>query len=191
MKLVRWVVLAPVLLAGCAVGVNFTKPANDQLVVGVTTESAVLAQLGKPNVKGTKVVNGQSLNVDTYAYAVAGSDKGALPGVTPARALSLMFKDGVLVEKSYASSFKSDSTMFDTDKAKSVHQGMPLTEVEAMLGKPSGDAIYPVASTPDVREVIYSFSETKGFKSRHEQLAVEVGKTGLVTKADYTEFGRL
>lgn len=192
MKSMKWVAIAPLLLlGGCAVGVKFTKPADGQLVVGVSKEADILTQLGKPNLKSAKVVNGENLEMDTYAYAVGGSGDGVLPGVTPARSLALVFKDGVLVEKVYTSSFKGDATMFDTDKAKSIKKGMSVADVKAIMGEPSGEAIYPVTSSQGTRALIYSFAETKGFKSQQDHLTVEVGSDGQVTKSDYTQVGQL
>ena len=95
MRIWKYGVVSCLLLAGCAAGVNFTKPDDGQLVVGKTTESDVITTLGKPNIKGAKVVNGESLNTDTYAYAKVGGT-AALPGVTPARSLALVFRNGVL-----------------------------------------------------------------------------------------------
>ena len=50
MKYRKWALAAPLLLAlaSCAVGVNFTKPSDDQLVVGVSKQADVVAALGKP-----------------------------------------------------------------------------------------------------------------------------------------------
>lgn len=178
------------LLAGCAAGVNFVKPSDDQLVVGTSTQDSVLASLGKPNLKSTKVVNGETLNMDTYAYAKVGG-KAVFPGVTPARSLALVFKDGVLVEKGYSSSFKQDNTYFDVDKAKTIKPGMSAEAVVALLGHPSGEAIYPVSSTKGNRNMEYVFGETKGFKSQRNSLIVEVGADDKVVKSDYTQVGQL
>ena len=191
MRLRNWLVIVPMLLAGCAVGVNFTKPADNDLVVGVSKEANILAELGKPNFKSTKVVNGENLPMDTYAYAVGGSGDGILPGVTPARSLGLIFKDGVLVQKVYTSSFKGDATLFDADKAKSIKQGMTVAEVKGIMGKPSGEAVYPMTSSQDAHALIYSFTETKGFKSQQNLLTVEFGSDGVVTKSNFTQVGRL
>ncbi|ULU26798.1 hypothetical protein DYST_03746 [Dyella terrae] len=191
MKYRKCVVLASLWLAGCAVGVNFTKPADDRLVVGASKEADVLAELGKPNFKSAKVVNGESLTMDTYAYAVGGSADGVLPGVTPARSLAVVFKDGLLVEKEYTSSFKTDATLFDVDKAKSIKPGMAMEEVKALLGNPSGEAVYPITSSQTSRGVLYSFTETKGFKSQRNMLLVEIDRDDRVTKSDFTQVGQL
>lgn len=181
---------AMLLLAGCAAGVNFVKPSDDQLVVGTSKQDSVLASLGKPNLKSTKVVNGETLNMDTYAYAKVGGE-AIFPGVTPARSLVLVFKDGVLVEKGYSSSFKQDNTYFDVDKAKTIKPGMSAEAVRVLLGHPSGEAIYPVSSTMGNRNMEYVFGETKGFKSQRNSLIVEVGANGKVVKSDYTQVGQL
>ena len=186
-----FIALLLLLLGGCAVGVNFTKPSDSQLVVGVSRQADVLASLGKPNFTTTLIVNGKSLPSDTYAYAVGGSGDGALPGVTPARSLSVTFNDGVLVQRVYSSSFKEDSTLFDVDKAKTVKPGMTTDEVTGMLGKPSGAAVYPATSAPGIHALIYLFTETKGFKSEKNELTVEADGSGHVTKSNYSQIGQL
>lgn len=193
MKFGQWALLIPLffVLASCAVGVNFTKPSDSQLVVGVSKQADVLGTLGKPNITSTVIVNGKNLPTDTYAYAVGGSGDGALPGVTPARSLAVSFNDGVLVEKVYTSSFKEDATMFDVNKAKSVKPGETAEEVLQLLGKPSGAAVYPATSAPNTHALIYTFVETKGFKSQKDQLVVEVDTNGRVTKSKYSQFGQL
>lgn len=191
MKYWKYVALASLSLAGCAVGVNFTKPADDRLVVGTSKEADVLAELGKPNFKSAKVVNGESLAMDTYAYAVGGSADGVLPGVTPARSLAVVFKDGLLVEREYTSSFKADATLFDVDKAKTIKPGMAIADVKAMLGNPSGEAMYPITSSRTSRGIVYSFTETKGFKSQRNTLLVEIDQDDRVTKSDFSQVGQL
>lgn len=191
MRIVNLAAIAAVLLlAGCAAGVNFTKPSDDQLVVGKSTKDSLLVSLGKPNFKGTKVVNGETLDSCTYAYAKVGGS-AALPGVTPARALALTFKDGVLVEKVYSSSFKDDSTYFDVEKAKKIKPGMGVTDVQSLLGKPDGEGIYPIALTKGDQVLEYLFGETKGFKSQRNLLVVEVDQDGKVVKSNYTQIGQL
>ena len=190
MRNMNFVAVAALLLAGCAAGVNFVKPSDNQLVVGSSKEDSLLASLGKPNLNSTKVVNGETLKMDTYAYAKVGGG-AAFPRVTPARSLVLVFRDGILVERVYSSSFKDDSTYFDVAKAKTIKPGMQLADVRAALGNPSGEAIYPVASVEGDRTMEYVFAETKGFKSQRDLLTVEVGKDGKVVKSDYTQVGQL
>lgn len=178
------VAASALVLAGCAAGVNFVKPNDGDLVLGKTTEAEVLSKLGKPNIKGTKVVNGETLKVDTYAYAKVGGS-AALPGLTPARSLALVFRDGVLVERAYTSSFAMDSTYFDFNKARAVKPGMSLADVSGMLGKPSGEAIFPG------HQIEFLFTQTKGFKSQRDALIVEVGEDGVVKNASFDQTGQL
>lgn len=175
---------ASMLLAACAAGVNFTKPQDSDLVLGKTTEAEVLSRLGQPNVRGNRVVNGETLKLDTYAYAKVGG-AAALPGVTPARSLALVFRDGVLIERAYSSSFGVDSTYFDFDKARSVKQGMAFTDVSGLLGKPSGEAIFPK------HQYEYVFTQTKGLRSQRDLLLVEVDEGGMVTNVSFDQTGQL
>ena len=118
------------LIAGCAAGVNFKKMSESQLVLGKTTKQEVLLSMEKSNGKGTNTFNGVELEIVNYAYAKVGGG-AALPGVTPARSQGLLFRDGVLVGKEYSSSFSEDSTLFDTEIAKSITKGQTKEALKA------------------------------------------------------------
>lgn len=60
---------AVILLAGCA-GTQFTRVAEDALVLGQTTEAQVRARLGEPYREGVVTKNDQQIEVD---YAERGT----------------------------------------------------------------------------------------------------------------------
>lgn len=177
------------MLAACAAGVKFVPPADSKLVYGVTTKEQLVAIVDEdPNIKGQKVVNGET--IDTVGYVFASMrEEPALPGVTPARAASYLFHKNVLVGKEFSSSFKSDSSFFDFDKAKTVKPGMSFAQVVELLGKPSGESRFPLVQKG--RAVSYQFGQTKGFKSQVNILSVELDANDMVTKADFTQNGTL
>lgn len=189
MKLVA-VLATTALLSACAAGVNFVKPADDQLVLGSTTKSQIIAQMGKPNGKGQKVSNGEDLEVVTYAYAKVGGE-AVFKGVTPARSVGLLFHKDVLVGKEYTSSFKADNTYFDPEKAKSVKQGMSKADVVALLGNPGGEYRYPVIASKTGKSLVYIFVQTKGFKSQQNILTVELDEQDVVQKTEFNQVGQL
>jgi outer membrane protein assembly factor BamE (lipoprotein component of BamABCDE complex) len=177
-------------LAACAAGVNFVRPADDQLVLGSTTKNQIIALMGEPNRKGQKVSNGEDLEIIGYAYAKVG-DEAVFEGVTPARSVGFLFHKNVLVGKEFSSSFKSDNTYFDAQKAKSVKQGMTRLEVVALLGKTAGEYRYPVISNKNGKALVYIFTRTKGFKSQQDILIVELDEKDIVQKSEFNQIGQL
>lgn len=176
-------------LVACA-GVNFIKPTDEQLVIGSTTKSQVVAMMGQPNGKGQKVANGETLDIITYAYANVGGGS-VFEGVTPARALGLYFHNDLLVGTEFTSSFRDDNTYFDPEKAKSIKQGMPRAEVVALLGPAGGEYRFPLIADRKGKALVYTFTQTKGFSSQQNTLVVEMDETGKVRKSDFTQIGHL
>jgi outer membrane protein assembly factor BamE (lipoprotein component of BamABCDE complex) len=181
---------AAVLLASCAAGVNFTKPPDDALVFGSTTKAQIISLMGEPNGKGQKVSNGEDLDVIGYSYARVGGE-AVFEDVTPARSVAFYFHRDVLVGSESTSSFKADSTYFDPEKARALKRGMAATDVVALLGNPGGEYRYPVTSSPDGKALVYTFVQTKGFKSQRATLIVELDEKGVVQKVDFSQTGQL
>jgi outer membrane protein assembly factor BamE (lipoprotein component of BamABCDE complex) len=186
----RTAVVAVVLLSACAAGVNFIKPPDDKLVLGSTTKEQIIAMMGKPNTSGQKTSNGESLDVIGYVYAKAGAE-AAFEGVTPARYVGFTFRKDVLVGKESTSSFKADSTYFDTEKAKSIKMGMTYAQVVALLGMPGGEYRYPAAASRDGKALVYTFAQTKGSKWQRSVLVVDLDEKGIVQKANFDQAGQL
>jgi len=182
--------VAAILLAACAAGVNFTRPPDDALVLGSTTRAQIIALMGEPNGKGQKVSNGENLDVIGYAYALAGGE-AVFEDVTPARSVAFIFHGDVLVGKEWSSSFKADSSFFDPEKARSVKKGMTAAAVLALLGRPGGEYRYPLISSRGSKALVYSFAQTKGFKSQQSLLVVELDEKGVVQKSEFTQVGQL
>ncbi|MDB5816087.1 MAG: hypothetical protein JWN23_3204 [Rhodocyclales bacterium] len=179
------------MLAACAAGVKFVPPQDSKLTYGVTTKEQLVAIVDEdPNIKGQKVVNGETIDTVGFVYASMREDS-ALPGVTAARGATYLFHKNVLVGKEFSSSFKSDSSLFDFEKAKTVKAGMTFAQVVELLGKPSGEYRFPLVQAAKSRALIYQFGQTKGFKSQINMLVVELDANDMVTKADYTQTGML
>lgn len=178
------------LLAGCTAGVNFAKPSDDKLVPGTTTKKQVISLLGEPTGKGEKIVNGEELDIISYAYANVGGE-AVFEGVTPARAIGMYFHKGILVGREYTSSFKSDNTYFEIEQAKAIKNGMNRSEVTALIGEPGGEYIYPVVANSAGTAMVYNFVQTKGFKSQQSMLVVELDENGRVQKSELNQVGQL
>lgn len=184
------VLASSIFLFSCAAGVNFVKPADEQLVLGSTTKEQIISLMGKPNGRGQKVSNGENLQIINYAYAKVG-DKAVFKGVTPARSVGFLFHNNVLVGREFTSSFKSDNTYFDPEIAKSIKQGMGKRAVIALLGKPGGEYCYPLVANKSGKALVYIFTQTKGFKSQENVLVVELDKKGVVQRSEFNQFGQL
>lgn len=177
-------------LVACA-GVNFVKPADDQLVFGSTTKSQVVAMMGRePNGKGQKVSNGETVEIISYAYANVGSG-AVFEGVTAARALGFYFHNDRLVGTEFTSSFHEGHTYYDPEKAKSIKKGMGRAEVVTLLGPAGGEYRFPLIADPKGKALVYVFTQTKGFSSQQNVLVVELDDAGTVQKSDFTQIGHL
>ncbi|MDR0577920.1 MAG: outer membrane protein assembly factor BamE [Candidatus Accumulibacter sp.] len=183
---------AALVMTGCA-GTNFTRPTGDDLVLGKSSLSDVVKKMGDPRQTGELMKNDQMLKVAKYAYAAAGGES-AYPGVTPARALVFTFFRDTLASHEFVSSFKQDSTDFDSQKISSIVKGKSTRQdVTALFGKPSGEAIYPVIKGSGDRAFIYTYTQVKGgiftLKIFSKTLIVSFGNDGVVSDVEYTASG--
>jgi hypothetical protein len=186
------VILLCALLAGCA-GTQFTRVADDALVLGQTTEAQVRARLGEPYREGVVTKNNQQMKSLSYAYANTGAE-GAADGVVAARSQGFYFRDGRLVGYEFISSWKEDSTDFDGSKAAQIRKGQSrLEDVERLFGRPVGRYIHPMVAGADEQAVSYLYSQTTGgafnLKFFQKRLLVTANRQGVVTEVDYAESG--
>ena len=176
------------LLASCTAGVNFVKPSDDQLVIGVTTRHDVIKLLGDPTGKDIKASNGENVIILTYAYSNI-VEEPLFQDVTPSRLLTLYFFKNVLVGKGFTSSFNSDNTYFDPQKAKSITQGMTNQQVLNLLGKPSGEYRYPLILTKNGKALVYTYAQTKGSRTLENSLIVAIDENGVVLESEFNQYG--
>ncbi len=177
------------LMSGCStVGRDFTKPSDNSLVLGQSTQSQILEQLGKPHQEGISTINDQQIEEITYMYVVSSGD-GVESRVVPARLLKLSFANKKLVSTLFLSSFKIDNTDFDDSKMAMIKKSeTTYDEVISILGKPSGYSIAPMVVTPSVKAISYSFVMTKkkfignGTDSTTKTLLLEFDDKNIVTK---------
>jgi hypothetical protein len=181
-----------VLVAGCA-GTNFKRPEPNQLALGKSRTADVLAVMGSPQQTGEAVQNEQKIKVLRYAYA-EGAGEGRYPGVVPARAMVFTVHDDVLVGQEFVSSFKGDATEFDEGKLPSIVKGKTTrTEVVGLLGKPNGEAVYPMIKNKGEKAAVYSYSQAKGnvfnMKFHAKTLLVSFNGADVVSDVQYQSSG--
>jgi outer membrane protein assembly factor BamE (lipoprotein component of BamABCDE complex) len=186
-------VVVSALLAGCA-GTNFVRVTDDALVLGQTTSEQVSARLGSPYREGVVTKNDQQIKTASYAYASTGGTAAA-EGVTPARSQGFYFFENKLVGYEFTSSWKEDSSNFDSDKISQIKKGESTrSDVVRLLGNPGGRYIYPVIPNKDESAINYLYNQTKGsafnLKFYQKVLIVTFNKQGVVTNVEYTESGQ-
>jgi hypothetical protein len=199
----RWLVLVLAAgLLGCGAGRDFKMPEPGALKLGVTTPGEAEAILGKPLSHSTERVSEvasttapQSVftavkqpglyEADVYVF-IDTSAQGIVGGFAnkrPERFLRLVFWNDRLAGYLSWSSFKNDSTDFDESRVPQIQRGKSTeAEVLALMGEPSGGAIFPLISTHEGREIIYAYTEDDVHDGqRHiKNFAVYLDNAGVV-----------
>lgn len=178
-----------VTLSACA-GKDFARPAPGTLVLGKTSKTEVVAKMGEPRRTNEVIKNGERVEMLVYVYA-----RGSLPGgIVPARAMTLAVTERGLVANSYVSSFEEDSTFFESENVKQIIKGKTTrAEVTAMLGKPSGEMIYPMVTNPEHSAVEYLYVQTRnigvGVINDRKSLLVVFDRDDIVTDVTFATTG--
>lgn len=181
-----------VILSGCA-GTNFKRPEPQALVVGKSTSSDVTRVMGSPLQTGELLKNGEKIKTARYAYA-EGAGTGRYPGVVPARAMVFSTFSDLLVGQEFVSSFPDDATDFDEAKVSAITKGKSnRADVLSLLGKPNGEAVYPLIKNKAESGIVYSYSHAKGsvfnMKFYSKALIVSFDAKDVVTDVDYVSSG--
>jgi hypothetical protein len=151
-------VLAAVLAGACLLGADFSRPDPASFTLGKTTEHEIRQRFGQPDGQATGQVGDQPVLVLRYTHTAMASDQVA------ARAMVYTFSGGRLVGFDYSSSFAADQTTFDESAVKRIKRGQTTrAETLALLGKPTGQFIYPsaYAPVPGRHTDVYSYSRTE------------------------------
>ncbi|WP_145964264.1 hypothetical protein [Chromobacterium phragmitis] len=185
-------IISAAILSGCA-GIDFKKPEANALMLGQSTTADVIRVMGAPQQRGESLKNEQTLQLNRYVYAsTAGTAR--YPSVTPARSMVFStFKD-VLVGQEFNSSFAEDASEFDDAKIGALQKGKTTkAEVIAMLGQPSGQAIYPIIKSKTGKGMIYAYSHVTGtvfnMKMYSKLLIVSLDEQDIVSDVEYTSSG--
>jgi hypothetical protein len=155
-------ILVVLLAAACFLGADFSRPDPASFALGQTTEAEIRARFGKPAGEAAARVGGKLVTTLRYAYAEARSI------AVPVRTMAYAFHEGRLVGFDYMSSFATDQTAFDEMALKQIKRGETTrTEVLDLVGKPSGQFIYPsaYATAPGRRADVYSHSRSEKLAS--------------------------
>src|SRR5262245_37549137 len=183
---------AALVVAGCA-GSDFTKQADNALVLGQTSRQEILQRLGSPYREGTVTKNGKHLKTLTYAFGIT-TGTPAHDGVVPARGQGFYFLDDKLAGYDFASSWKEDQTDFDGAKVSEIKKSVSTRdEVLRLIGRPGGKYAYPLIADRNRQADVYLYAETRGgpfnVKFYQKHLVVTYDERGVVSDVEYQEVG--
>lgn len=184
---------ASALLSACAVGTDFVRPSADTIELGKTTYKQVEERFGKPKDETRIQHNRELLRAVSYSYA-NDFDRPKMPNTMAMRQLIFLFSGDIVVMESFNSSFATDSTDFDQHKVGDIVKGKTrCDEVERLLGRPSGRAIFPIVDKHGESAISYEFSYVKRpllqFKTYKKGLQIICDSAGVVSDVSYTEAG--
>lgn len=158
---------AAVVLSGCAtggMGVDFNSKAVASLVPGKTTREEVIKRVGplgktqifttKKDVADKDLPGPVVIEYSRYYFNDIAS-VGADSRLRATRHLTVAFTNSTLNYYRLSSNFVEDSTNFDEDKVSKISKGMAEADVIALMGKPSGRAIYPHTREPGGTSMSY------------------------------------
>lgn len=162
--------------AGCThtSGRDFVRPGATSYVLGETTKSAILGIYGPPEREATAITSGDDQaakqvrsefdpapvagSYSTITYHYAENTAPIIGGTTSVRSVAFTFLDNKLISYNFVSNFIKDSSDFDESKLASLEKHKTTeSEVEQLLGAPTGQAIYPVVLTQGNKKVLYSY----------------------------------
>lgn len=153
------IALSLVVLSGCA-SQSLVRPAQDALTLGKSKSVDVISVVGMPpTVKKDDVpVNGEKITVMTYREFRGAKFWGM---IAPQRTLTYSFHNDVLVGEEANSSFDEDSTEWNTGKVGQIVKGKSTKgDVLAVMGKPSGEFIYPLNKDKSGKSIVYAYTVT-------------------------------
>ncbi|GAA6142395.1 hypothetical protein NBRC116584_22130 [Hydrogenophaga sp. 5NK40-0174] len=186
------ILLATAALAGCA-GKNFVRAGSEDLRLGRSTYSEVLALMGEPQRSGQVIKNAKPLRSIVYVYAASGGEPYE-DGVIPARAQTFWFHRDVLVGQEFISSFKADATYFNLEKVGEVVQGQSTrSDVVARFGQPTGRFVAPVVEDGHGTAFGYRYQTTRGgvfsgvfnsFRFHNRSVVFRFNRDGVVDLID-------
>lgn len=183
---VRFIISAVLVafVAACS-GANINAVKPNEFTLGETSIADIRRQFGAPRSIEDEFQNDQEVSRHLYGYASL-LEAGHVPGVTPARRNVFHFHDGVLAAFKFESSFAEDPTDFDVAAADKIVKGSSTrADVEALMGPPNGQLIWPMIAQKDAIGLLYSYNHRltgKGFYS--QKVTVIVDSDGIVREVE-------
>lgn len=179
-------------LGGCAT--NFVRPASESLTLGKSSSADIIKLAGKPTSRNDNAtLNGEKIQVLTYYYNDGAKFWGL---IIPQRTLTYTLFNDTLVGDEFNSTMDGEKTEFDTDKIGSIQKGKTTREeVIALMGKPSGEVIYPVIKDKNGTGLVYAYTYARfaGILTAYHSylLVVTVDDKGVVTEVSYKKDNKI
>ena len=194
MKSIRFCSLVAIFVAlsGCASAPAFVKPAPDKLVLGKSTRAEVLqSQQVQPFLEQDLNVNNEKAEAITYTAGESPKFWGLL--IERRSGTYTVFND-VLVGMEFDSTYDGESTDFNTDKIASIEKGKTTrAEVIALLGKPSGEVLYPIIDDKKGSGLVYAYTWARfaGMltSTSSNLLVVSLNENNIVMKVSFKHNG--
>ena len=181
-----------IFLVSCA-STSFVRIPDDAMALGQTTLEQITARLGSPSRVGTVIQNGQQIKTLIYFFGTSGDGSDNPEAAGASRSKAFYFFENKLVGYEFASSWKEDSTNFDSGKIAKIKNGESTKEdVVRFFGNPGGKYIYPIIPNKDEEAVNYFYNVIKKsgffeFKPYRKFLVITFNKEGIVTNVEYVE----
>ena len=177
------ILLAASALSGCATqqfGTAFNQAGVSTLVPGKTTKAQLIETFGpltdtqvstaKKDIVGKDLASPVVIEYASY-YFSDHQASAARPTMWASRVLNVSMVNSTLSAYRYSSAFAADSTDFDEAKVSKISKGSTEAEVLALMGTPTGRAIYPLCKDPDGTAISYVF---KGYQSQTRKLHTKI-----------------
>lgn len=168
---------------------------DNALTLGQTTSEQITAHLGPPGRVATVIKNDRQIKSITYFLGTSGDGSDDPEAAGASRSQAFYFFDNKLVGYEFASSWKEDSTNFDSRKVVKIKKGESTKEdIVRLFGKPGGEYIYPIIPNRDEEALNYFYNIIKKsgsleFKPYRKLLVITFNKEGIVTNVEYVESG--
>lgn len=177
-------------MTGCAT--DFTRPAPGKVILGVSHKDEVIKTVGVPPWQDkTIVVNQERVNTIIYFLTQSGGITGT---IIPEHSLTYSFFRDVLVGEEYNSTRDGESTEFDRSKVGDIKIGMSKDQIIQLMGKPSGNLLYPLIADKAGSALVYHYNYTRAFPlyspSWSYALVVTLNDANIVTNISFKEDGK-
>lgn len=186
-------VSALALLNGCSSQKDFIRPQAGAFNIGKTTQAEVIQTMGKPRFESKPdfQMNGEEVKSSTYYFTESPGFWGV---VIEKHSMTFSFFNDLLAGEIYNSSYSKDKTVFPLDKIPQVKIGMTSAEVIAIMGTPSGKAVYPVIKNKEGSGLVYAYNYARFagmLTSPNDYLfIVTLNNSGVVTELLYIKDGK-
>jgi len=161
---------------------QFERPTATTLKIGQTTRAQAVALYGESRTQSSfslPITTSSPTAFDaadetgivavaSYSYIISrapilGDNPDTVdPKVTPARTMTLYYWNDRVAGFRGSSTFREDKTEFDESKINLIEKGKTsVTQLTALIGKPSGQMAYPLVRNKGNEKLIYSYSSFK------------------------------